>query len=59
MAFTPKILGQVNATTSNTDLYTVPSSTNTVVSTLAINNTTASTATATVYLRKAAAAAAT
>jgi hypothetical protein len=39
MATTYKILGQVApATTNNTDLYTVPAATQTIVSTLAITN---------------------
>ena len=52
MAFTPKILGQANATTSVTALYTVPAATTVVVSTLAVANTTTSSATATVWICK-------
>ena len=60
MATAYKILGQsAPANTSNADLYTVPASTSTIVSTIAITNTTATVANATVYIRKAAAAAAT
>jgi hypothetical protein len=45
MATTYKILGQsAPANTSNADLYTVPSSTQTIVSTVAIANTAASSA---------------
>lgn len=53
MANTYKILGQKNPTdTNNYDLYTVPSGTAAVVSTLAISNVTGSSANATVYIRK-------
>lgn len=45
MAFTPKILGQSNPGATLTDLYTVPSSTNTVVSTIMVANTTSSAST--------------
>jgi len=59
MATTYKVLGQsAPATTSNADLYTVPSATSTVISTLSITNTTATAATARVFIRVAAAAAA-
>jgi len=54
MATSYLILGQsAPATTSATLLYTVPSSTSTVVSTIVICNTTASAAVATVYCNKA------
>jgi len=60
MATAYKILGQsAPANTSNADLYTVPASTSAIVSTIAITNTTASVANATVYIRKAGAAAST
>ena len=60
MATAYKILGQsAPSSTSNVDLYTVPSSTSTIVSTIAVTNTTATAAQATIYLRKAAAAAST
>jgi hypothetical protein len=45
MAFTPKVLGQSNPGASLADLYTVPSTTNTVVSTIMVANTTASAST--------------
>jgi hypothetical protein len=55
-----KILGQsAPANTSNANLYTVPSATNTIVSTLVIANTTATAALAEVYVRIAGAAAST
>jgi hypothetical protein len=54
-----KILGQAAPTdTSNTDLYTVPTATESVTSTIAIANTTASAATARVFVRANGAAAA-
>jgi hypothetical protein len=54
-----KVLGQsAPSTTSNADLYTVPASTSAIVSTLVIANTTTSDATARVFVRVAAAAAA-
>jgi len=59
MAFTPKILGQGVPAGSNVDLYVVPSATSTVVSTIAVANTTSTAANATIYIRKAAASAAT
>lgn len=60
MALTYKVLGQsAPANTSNADLYTVPASTSAIVSTLAISNTTATAATARVFVRIAAATAAT
>lgn len=59
MATTYKILGQsAPASTANADLYTVPASTSTVVSSITVTNTTTSVATAQIYIRKAAAAAA-
>ena len=59
MATTYSILGQATPAGSNSDLYTVPSATQAVVSTVAACNTTASAVTATVYVRKAGATAAT
>ena len=60
MATAYKILGQsAPANTSNADLYTVPSATSTIVSSVTITNTTATAANATIYIRKAGAAAAT
>ncbi len=54
-----KILGQsAPASTANTDLYTVGAGVQTVVSTLVITNTTATAATARVFVRANAAAAA-
>jgi hypothetical protein len=54
-----KVLGQsAPANTSNADLYTVPASTSAIVSSLTISNTTATSATARVFVRVAAAAAA-
>ena len=59
MATTYKILGQsAPANTSNADLYTVPASTSTVVSSIIVTNTTTSVATARIFIRKAAATAA-
>jgi hypothetical protein len=59
MALTYKVLGQsAPSTTSNADLYTVPASRSTIVSSLTISNTTATAATARVFVRIAAAAAA-
>jgi hypothetical protein len=59
MATSYKVLGQsAPANTSNADLYTVPASTQAIVSTLAISNTTSSSATARVFIRKAGATAA-
>jgi hypothetical protein len=53
MATAYKILGQVAPTdTNNTDLYTVPSSTQTVVSTISVTNDTATSATFRIYIRK-------
>lgn len=58
MATTYKILGQsAPADTNNANLYTVPSSTSTVVSTLAIANVTANAVSARVFARIGAAAA--
>lgn len=60
MATTYKILGQsAPAATTNTALYTVPSATSAVASTLVICNTNASAVTVRVYARIAGAAAAT
>ena len=60
MANTYKVLGQVNPSdTTNANLYTVPSGTATVVSTLIITNVTATEAVARVYVRQAAAVATT
>lgn len=54
MANTYKILGQANpSTTANANLYTVPSGTATVVSSLVIANTTNTDATAHVFVRQA------
>lgn len=54
-----KILGQsAPSDTNNADLYTVPASKSAVVSTLLVTNTTASTATCTIYARQAGAPAA-
>ena len=54
MATSYLILGQsAPANTSNADLYASPTSTQSVVSTIAITNTTTSSALATVYVRKA------
>jgi hypothetical protein len=59
MANSYKILGQVApANTNNTDLYTVPASTQTIVSTLHITNVTSTATAARVYIRKTGAAAA-
>jgi uncharacterized protein (UPF0303 family) len=59
MATTYKVLGQAApANTSNADLYTVPSATQAVVSTLHVANTTAADATFSIYVRIAGAAAA-
>lgn len=59
MPTTYKILGQVSpATTANTDLYTVPALTQSVVSTLVVTNVGAAITNATIYIRKAGAAAA-
>jgi hypothetical protein len=54
MATTYKVLGQVNPSdTNNANLYTVPSGTSTVISTLVITNVTATVAVARVYVRQA------
>lgn len=54
MATTYKILGQsAPSSTSNTALYTVPSSTSAVVSSITITNVTSSAAVANVYICKA------
>ena len=58
MATAYKILGQsAPANTSNADLYTVPSATSAIVSSVTITNTTGTPANATIYIRKAGAAA--
>lgn len=60
MANTYKILGQTNpATTANADLYTVPSGTATIVSSLVITNVTATAALVHVFVREAGATATT
>jgi len=60
MASTYKILGQSNpAATTNTDLYTVPSSTSAVVSTLSIANVSSTSTTYRVLARQGGAATAT
>jgi hypothetical protein len=52
MAINYKVLGQAHpATTADTDLYTVPAATETIVSTLTITNVTASPASARVWAR--------
>jgi hypothetical protein len=57
MATTYKVLGQVNpAATTATTLYTVPASTQTIVSTLTVTNQTATAGTYRISLRVAAAA---
>lgn len=54
-----KVLGQsLPSTTSNTDLYTVPAGTQTVVSTINVANVTATAATYRIFVRVAGAAAA-
>jgi hypothetical protein len=59
MAIAYKVLGQsAPASTANADLYTVPSAKSAVISTLVIANTTATAATARVFIRIAAATAA-
>mgnify|MGYP000317128902 CR=1 FL=1 len=59
MATAYKVLGQsAPANTSNADLYTVPSSTSAVISTIHICNTTATAATFRIFIRKAGATAA-
>jgi hypothetical protein len=59
MAFGYKILGQAApANTSNADLYTVPASTESIISSLAVANVTATDATYQIYVRAAGAAAA-
>jgi|TARA_R110000796_G_scaffold238371_1_gene358721 hypothetical protein len=58
MAFGYKILGQsAPADTSNADLYSVPTSTETIVSSLAITNVTAAPASYRIYIRNSGAAA--
>lgn len=57
MSYIRKVLGQVLATaTTETDLYTVPASTNTVISSIVICNTSVSSETFRVYIRIAGAA---
>jgi hypothetical protein len=59
MAFGYKILGQAApADTANADLYTVPASTESIVSSLAVTNVTATDATYRIYVRAAGAVAA-
>lgn len=59
MAFGYKILGQAApADTNNADLYTVPASTEAIISTIAIANVTAGNATYEIYVRDGGAAAA-
>ena len=59
MAFGYKILGQAApANTSNADLYTVPASTESIISSLAVANVTATDATYRIYVRAGGAAAA-
>lgn len=59
MPTTYKVLGQSAPTnTSNTNLYTVPSATSAVISTIHIANTTSTAATARIFIRIAGAAAA-
>jgi hypothetical protein len=53
LATSYSILGQQQPTGSNVDLYVCPAATDTVVSTIAITNVTASSANATIYVRKA------
>lgn len=58
MAFTYKVLGQsAPADTNNADLYTVPSATSAVISTILIANTSAASSNARVFVRVAGAAA--
>ena len=59
MATTYKVLGQAApADTANADLYTVPASTEAVISTIVVSNTTAADATCRIFVRVAGAAAA-
>lgn len=52
MATTYKILGQDNpGTTSNSDMYTVPSSTSAIVSTITVSNVTATDATFRIFIQ--------
>lgn len=52
MAIAYKVLGQAHPSgTTETDVYTVPASTQTIVSTLSITNVTGSTASARVWVR--------
>lgn len=58
MPTTYKVLGQVAPTnTSNADLYTVPASTQAVISTISVTNDTATSATFRIYVRVSGAAA--
>lgn len=60
MATTYKILGQVEpADTTNTDLYTVPASTEAIISTLIVSNNTATEAAFRIFVREAGATAGT
>jgi len=60
LATTYKILGQAEpADTANADLYTVPASTETIVSTLVISNSSAGDASFRIFVREAGATAAT
>jgi glucose-6-phosphate dehydrogenase assembly protein OpcA len=57
MATTYKVLGQSNpAATTNTDIYTVPASTSTIISTIVVANLTGTAATFNLAIRKAGAA---
>jgi len=59
MATTYKVLGQAApADTANADLYTVPASTEAVISTIVVSNVTATNATCRIFVRVAGAAAA-
>ena len=59
MATTYKVLGQAApADTANADLYTVPASTEAVISTIVVSNVTATDATCRIFVRVAGAAAA-
>lgn len=53
MATNYSILGQAVPTSGNSDVYASPAATQTVISTIAVCNTTTSPATATIYIRKA------
>lgn len=59
MALVYKVFGQsAPSTTANADLYTVPTATETIVSTITVTNTTNASAVGKIYVRAAAAAAA-